>query len=141
VAKSAKTRKKKATSKETRKVGKEAAAKSASEVKSKKAEAKAPAKKKQSPKKQAGGLKGRMARAQALKSTKQSKAAKQPKAAAGSKTLKFLREVRLELSKVTWPNRDELVQSTVAVLVAVAISGAFIFLLDVIFSRLIGLAS
>lgn len=142
-AKSAKARKKKASGKQARKNGKVVAAKTESGDQSKKAVAKAAPKKKgtaKSAKKQEGGLKSRISRAQAMKSAKQSKAKGAP-ASSGSKTMKFLREVRLELSKVTWPDRDELVQATVAVLVAVAISGAFIFVLDVIFSRLIGLAS
>jgi preprotein translocase subunit SecE len=141
VAKPAKTRKKKTPGKQARKNGKMVAAKTASGDKPKKTEAKAAPKKKGAAKKQSGGLKGRISRAQAMKSAKQAKAAKGAPAASGSKTMKFLREVRLELSKVTWPDRDELVQATVAVLVAVAVSGVFIFLLDVVFSRLIGLAS
>jgi preprotein translocase SecE subunit len=36
---------------------------------------------------------------------------------------KFLRDVRIELGKVTWPTRKDLVQSTLVVLVAVGISG------------------
>ena len=49
---------------------------------------------------------------------------------------KFLKDVRVELRKVTWPTRKDLFQSTLVVLVAVAISGAFIAALDFIFSRL-----
>ncbi len=49
---------------------------------------------------------------------------------------KFLREVRIELHKVTWPTRKDLFQSTLVVLVAVAISGAFIAALDFIFARI-----
>jgi preprotein translocase subunit SecE len=52
---------------------------------------------------------------------------------------KFLREVRIELRKVTWPTRKELVQSTIVVLVAVAIMTAFTFVLDTAFSRFIDL--
>lgn len=49
---------------------------------------------------------------------------------------KFLKDVRVELRKVTWPTRKDLFQSTLVVLVAVAVSGAFIAVLDFIFSRL-----
>lgn len=52
---------------------------------------------------------------------------------------KFLHEVRVELRKVTWPTRKELVQSTIVVLVAIAIMTAFVFVLDTAFSRLIDL--
>ena len=47
----------------------------------------------------------------------------------------FLRDVRVEMSKVTWPTRSDLIQSTWVVLVAVAIAAAYIFALDTVFSR------
>ncbi len=52
---------------------------------------------------------------------------------------KFLRDVRVELSKVTWPTRSELVMSTLVVLVAVAIAGAYTGALDYVFGHLINL--
>ena len=83
------------------------------------------------------GFKSRLAKAQAAKPAKGGKSvAKEKKGAA-----QFLREVRVEMSKVTWPSREELIQSTIVVLIAVAISGAFIAILDAIFSRLISLVS
>ena len=39
---------------------------------------------------------------------------------AGANPLKFLQEVRQEVSKVTWPSRNETLISTVMVLVMVA---------------------
>ena len=45
------------------------------------------------------------------------------------------------MSKVTWPSRDELVQSTIVVLIAVTIAGTFIAIMDAIFSRLVSLIS
>ncbi|MHB1326078.1 MAG: preprotein translocase subunit SecE [Thermoleophilia bacterium] len=85
------------------------------------------------------GLKARMAKAQAAKQGKPAKggASAREKKGAG----KFLREVRVELSKVTWPSRDELVQSTIVVLIAVFIAGTFIAIMDAIFSRLVSLIS
>ena len=50
---------------------------------------------------------------------------------------KFLRDVRLELSKVTWPTRNELLMSTLVVLVAVAIAGAYTGALDWVFAHLL----
>lgn len=50
---------------------------------------------------------------------------------------KFLREVRLEMSKVTWPSREELVSSTIVVVIAVAIAGVYIAVFDALFSRVI----
>jgi preprotein translocase subunit SecE len=52
---------------------------------------------------------------------------------------KYLREVKIEMSKVTWPARPEVVQSTSVVLVAVAIAAAYIGILDLIWSSLIKL--
>ena len=51
----------------------------------------------------------------------------------------FLHEVRIELRKVTWPTRKELMQSTVVVLVAVAIMTTYTFVLDTAFSRFVEL--
>ena len=89
------------------------------------------------PKKQqaAGGLKGRLSRAPAKPvKGKAAKAAPQ-----GNRVAKFLREVRVELSKVTWPTREELVQSTIVVVIAVAIAGIYIWIFDLLFNWLIGL--
>ena len=50
---------------------------------------------------------------------------------------KFLREVRIELTKVSWPNRQEVVASTVVVLVAVGFFALFIGGIDLVFVKLI----
>ncbi|MBM4116561.1 preprotein translocase subunit SecE [bacterium] len=42
----------------------------------------------------------------------------------------YLREVWLEMGKVTWPTRDELKESTLVVIVASIIVTAFIFVID-----------
>jgi preprotein translocase subunit SecE len=52
---------------------------------------------------------------------------------------KFLHDVRVELRKVTWPTRKELVQSTIVVLVAVGIATLYTFVLDTAFSRFVDL--
>jgi preprotein translocase subunit SecE len=44
--------------------------------------------------------------------------------------LEFVREVREEASKVTWPTRRETMISTVMVLIMVALASAFLFLVD-----------
>jgi preprotein translocase subunit SecE len=72
------------------------------------------------------GFKARMAKAQSAKQ---------------SKPAQFLREVKVEMGKVTWPGREELIQSTLVVLLAVVVAGTFIAILDLVFSRLIGLIS
>ena len=48
---------------------------------------------------------------------------------------KFLRDVRMELGKVTWPTRKDLMQSTLVVMVAVAIAAVFTVALDLVFSQ------
>lgn len=44
--------------------------------------------------------------------------------------LKFLREVRQEVSKVTWPSRNETLISTVMVLIMVTVASIFFLLAD-----------
>jgi len=51
--------------------------------------------------------------------------------------MKFLRDVRVELGKVTWPTRKDLAQSTLVVLVAVAIATVYTFGLDTVFDQAI----
>lgn len=48
----------------------------------------------------------------------------------------FLREVRIELSKVTWPTRKDTIASTSVVLVIVILIGAFLGIVDLGLSRL-----
>lgn len=43
---------------------------------------------------------------------------------------KFLQEVRQEMSKVSWPTRDELKGTTVIVIVLTLVITAFIFITD-----------
>jgi preprotein translocase subunit SecE len=49
----------------------------------------------------------------------------------------FLKEVRLELKKVDWPSRQELISYTVVVLVTVVVLTSFVFVLDLAFSKAI----
>ena len=55
-----------------------------------------------------------------------------------SKAIQFLREVRVELGKVTWPSREELVGSTIIVIVLSLIMSIYIGLLDFMLSSLFG---
>jgi preprotein translocase subunit SecE len=50
---------------------------------------------------------------------------------------KFIREVRQETSKVTWPSLKETRTSTVMVLVLVIISALFFWLVDSLISALV----
>ena len=51
----------------------------------------------------------------------------------------FLREVRVESTKVTWPSRKELRESTIVVIVAVTFIAIFIGIADRILSFLLDL--
>jgi preprotein translocase subunit SecE len=50
---------------------------------------------------------------------------------------KFVREVRVELGKVSWPDRRDLMQSTLVVLVAVLIATVYVAGLDAAFSEVV----
>jgi len=49
----------------------------------------------------------------------------------------FLREVRIEMTKVTWLSRKELLQSTAVVIIAVAIAAVFIGVFDFIWNTIV----
>ena len=53
------------------------------------------------------------------------------------KIIAYLKDVRLEMSKVTWPSRGELWESTVIVLVLSGILALYIFTTDLGLTRLI----
>ncbi|MDD2391235.1 MAG: preprotein translocase subunit SecE [Desulfobacterales bacterium] len=55
------------------------------------------------------------------------------------KTVQFLREVKIELKKVTWPSRKQTIGSTVVVLIFVIIVSAFLGLVDISLTNLIRL--
>ena len=46
------------------------------------------------------------------------------------KLFKFLREVRLEMKKVTWPTRKEITGSTVVVIITVIIVSIYLGIVD-----------
>lgn len=52
---------------------------------------------------------------------------------------KFLKEVRLEMKRVTWPNRREVSGATWVVIVTVVIIALFIGVVDQVLMRLLGL--
>jgi len=53
------------------------------------------------------------------------------------KVIQFFKEVRFELTKVAWPNRQELVGSTIVVIIMSVILSIFIGGVDFGLSRLI----
>jgi len=50
---------------------------------------------------------------------------------------RFLKEVRQEVKKVTWPQRKEVIGSTVVVIVAVFVVSFFLGLIDVTLQKLL----
>ncbi len=56
---------------------------------------------------------------------------------AKANVVEFFREVRQELSRVTWPTRKETLQTTAMVFVMVFIAAAFFFLTDQLFSVMV----
>lgn len=55
------------------------------------------------------------------------------------KVAKFLNEVKVEMSKVTWPKRNELMGSTVVVIVISILLGIFVGLTDLVIGKLMAL--
>jgi len=51
--------------------------------------------------------------------------------------IEFIRQVRQELARVTWPSRKETTVSTVMVFVMVFISAVFLFIADQVISTVI----
>lgn len=52
---------------------------------------------------------------------------------------RFLKEVRLEMKRVTWPNRREVSGATWVVIITVVIIALFIGVVDQVLMRLLGL--
>ncbi|NLL62551.1 MAG: preprotein translocase subunit SecE [Candidatus Atribacteria bacterium] len=55
------------------------------------------------------------------------------------KLVNFIKEARAELKKVTWPNRKELISSTIVVMVAVVLVAIYLGLIDLLFSRVVAI--
>jgi len=53
--------------------------------------------------------------------------------------MQYLRNSRAELARVTWPTREEVLQSTQATLVFVLITALFLLIADTTLGNLIGL--
>ncbi len=56
-----------------------------------------------------------------------------------NKATRFITEVKGELKKVAWPTKNELIGSTIVVLISVAMLAVFVGFCDLIFSRMINL--
>lgn len=56
-----------------------------------------------------------------------------------AKPVGFIKEVRAELGKVAWSTREELLSSTMVVIVVTLILGVFIGVLDIFLSKLLSI--
>jgi len=54
-------------------------------------------------------------------------------------TVQFLREVRVELKKVTWPGRNEIIGSTAVVILASFVVSFFLGFVDLLLQWALGL--
>jgi preprotein translocase subunit SecE len=52
-----------------------------------------------------------------------------------NKIVKFVNEVKLELKKVSWSTKKELINSTIVVIISVAILAIFIGICDIVWSN------
>ena len=77
--------------------------------------------------------------ATAAKDGGRGKAQEKEKRRFGGGAVKFAREVRGELKKVNWPNRDQLQQSTAVVLIIVIVLALYIAAVDFVFQSLVRL--
>jgi preprotein translocase subunit SecE len=55
----------------------------------------------------------------------------------GGGTKRFIGEATAELKKVEWPNRNQVMQGTIVVIIACAIVGAYLFVADRSFEPLV----
>ena len=55
------------------------------------------------------------------------------------KIMPFLREVRTEMEKVSWPGRDEVRAATIVIIALVLILAVFIGAVDFVVNRVLGL--
>ena len=53
--------------------------------------------------------------------------------------LNYLKEVRVELGKVTWPTRAEATHLTLIIIIASLVVGLYIGGLDIVFTNLLGI--
>ena len=56
-----------------------------------------------------------------------------------NRLIDYVRKVYLEMRKVTWPTRGELVNSTIVVIVISVLVAVLVFILDTIFAGGLGL--
>lgn len=68
--------------------------------------------------------------------SRQAQAQKKPK----KSIRKFFRDTKSEFSKVVWPKRQQVVNSTIVVLISIAGTGILVFALDTLFNFVLRIA-
>ena len=58
-----------------------------------------------------------------------------PSGSRGARLVQFLREVRVELSRVAWPNREQMIAFTAVTVITSGVLTGYVFLVDLAFSR------
>ena len=56
-----------------------------------------------------------------------------------NKISNFFKDIKLEMSKVSWPTKDELIGSTIIVLISLGILSAFIGACDITLSKVVNI--
>ena len=56
-----------------------------------------------------------------------------------NKFTNYFKDIKLEMLKVSWPSRDELMGSTVIVIVSLTILSVFIGICDVLLSKIVNI--
>jgi preprotein translocase subunit SecE len=69
-------------------------------------------------------------------STRERRPAQQVSKEDRTKPAQFIREVRSELKKVSWPTRAETIRYSIIVAIAIVVLGLFIFVVDLGFGQL-----
>ena len=60
-----------------------------------------------------------------------------PRPSAGTRLVAFYHDVIAEMKKVTWPDRPQLIQSTIQIIIFVLVIGAVIALIDIALNALL----
>ena len=56
-----------------------------------------------------------------------------------NKFTNFFKDIKLEMMKVSWPTKDELIGSTIVVLASLAVLSLFIGACDIILSKIVNM--
>ena len=55
------------------------------------------------------------------------------------KLIEYIKEVRIEMQKVSWPTRNELMSATMLVIVLSLLMAVYVYVCDQVVNRIIGL--